>query len=179
MMSYIILLYFTLLRLFLKKVTKTAKLRAAVISSMLLYLITFNILTITSNYQRDAAQQMISFFILMFYIRVLRESWKRIFMVVWDSLSILVIIMAFIIFYTLICYTLFSSLIYEDEDYFPDLPWSLFNMYVLFTTSNFPDIVFPFWKVHNWTAVIFVLFLLVGLYMLLNLMLAVFYNSYK
>ena len=50
---------------------------------------------------------------------------------------------------------------------------------MLFTTSNFPDILFPFWKVDNSSGIFFVGFLLIGLYMLLNLMLAVFYNSYK
>jgi len=49
----------------------------------------------------------------------------------------------------------------------------------LFTTSNFPDILFPYWKVNNLTAIYFIGFLLIGLYMLLNLMLSVFYNSYK
>lgn len=37
----------------------------------------------------------------------------------------------------------------------------------------------PFWPIHNWTAIFFVGFLIFGIYMLLNLMLAVFYNSYK
>lgn len=55
----------------------------------------------------------------------------------------------------------------------------MFNVYVLFTTSNFPDIIFPYWKIHNWTVLYFVIFLMVGLYLLLNLMLAVFYNSFK
>ena len=55
----------------------------------------------------------------------------------------------------------------------------MYNVYVMFTTSNFPDILFPFWKTNNITALYFIGFLLVGLYMLLNLMLAVFYNSFK
>jgi two pore calcium channel protein 1 len=63
--------------------------------------------------------------------------------------------------------------------YFSSIPQTIYNVYVLFTTSNFPDILFPFWKSNNLTALYFVGFLLIGLYMLLNLMLAVFYNSYK
>ena len=55
----------------------------------------------------------------------------------------------------------------------------MFNMYVLFTTSNFPDILFPFYKVSNWNCIFFIGFLFFGLYLLLNLMLAVFYNSYR
>lgn len=37
----------------------------------------------------------------------------------------------------------------------------------------------PFWPVNNFTALFFCGFLVFGIYMLLNLMLAVFYNSYK
>ena len=178
--SYALLLYFTVLRLFLKKATKTAKARCAGMASLLLYLITANVLAVAVDYPRTAAQQLVSFLVLMLFIRSLRESWKRIFLVVWDSLAIMVIILAYLLFFSLVGYTLFSNPAYVDpEAYFRDIPTSIFNVYVLFTTSNFPDILFPFWKVNNWAALYFVGFLLVGLYMLLNLMLAVFYNGYK
>lgn len=119
--------------------------------------------------------------ILLVFIRTLRESWKRIFIVVWDSLAIMVLIVANLVVWALLGYLLFSSnILYNDpEGYFADIPTTIFNVYVLFTTSNFPDILFPFWKVNNLAAVYFVSFLLIGLYLLLNLMLAVFYNSYK
>ena len=93
----------------------------------------------------------------------------------------MVLICAFLIIYSLLGYILFrGDLIYYDpEGYFADIPTTIFNIYVLFTTSNFPDILFPFWKVNNVTAIFFIGFLLIGLYLLLNLMLAVFYNSYK
>ena len=99
---------------------------------------------------------------------------------VWDSKAIMVIILAYITFYSLLGFTLFANDSYLDPaKYFDDIPSTMFNIYVLFTTSNFPDILFPFWKVNNWTALFFTGFLLIGLYMLLNFMLAVFYNSYK
>jgi hypothetical protein len=110
----------------------------------------------------------------------LRESWKRIIMVVWDSIAIMIIILSYITFFTLMGFSLFSANDYTDPvGYFQDIPSTMFNIYVLFTTSNFPDVLFPFWKVNNATAVFFCGFLLIGLYMLLNFMLAVFYNSYK
>jgi len=122
----------------------------------------------------------VTFFIWLFYIRALRESWKRILFVVWDSIQILFILIAYILFFSVIAYILFSGSTYHDPaEYFKDIPTTIFNMFVLFTTSNYPDILFPFWKVHNLSAIFFTAFLLIGLYMLLNLMLAVFYNSYK
>jgi hypothetical protein len=116
----------------------------------------------------------------MFFIRSLRESWKRIFLVVWDALAIAVIIVAYLVAASLLGFTLFSNSKYKDYySSFRDFPSSMFNVYVLFTTSNFPDLLFPFWKVSGFTVIYFIAFLLIGLYMLLNLMLAVFYNSYK
>jgi hypothetical protein len=117
---------------------------------------------------------------MFFFIRILREQWRQIFMVVFDSVQIIIIILAYIIFFALIGFILFSSSnhLYNSDD-FDTIPVALFNVYVLFTTSNFPNILLPFWPVSNITALYFVGFLLVGLYMLLNLMLAVFYNSFK
>ena len=118
---------------------------------------------------------------MLIFIRSLRESWKRIFIVIKASAAIMALIFAYLIVMALLGYTLFGGNVtyYDPADYFADIPTTIFNVYVLFTTSNFPDILFPFWKIHNFSAVYFVGFLLIGLYLLLNLMLAVFYNSYK
>ena len=81
---------------------------------------------------------------------------------------------------SLVGYTIFNSTRFNDPaGSFDTITTTIFNVYVLFTTENFPDVMFPFWEVTNWSAIYFVGFLLIGLYMLLNLMLAVFYNSYK
>ena len=179
-MAFSILIFFTLIRLFLKKTTKTAIVRSALITMTLLFLIVENIFVIHTGKTRNTIHAVLSFVILIAYLRALRESWKRIFLVVWDSLAIMVIICAYLIFFSLLGFTFFANDQYIDPaEYFDDIPKTMFNIYVMFTTSNFPDILFPFWKVNNATAVFFIGFLLIGLYMLLNFMLAVFYNSYK
>lgn len=48
---YLVLLYFTVIRVFLRKATKTAKLRTLSISSLLLFLIISNILVIAIGYK--------------------------------------------------------------------------------------------------------------------------------
>ena len=103
-------------------------------------------------------------------------------LVVYDSTTILMIIFAYIIYLSLFGYALFESKKSYGEEgvvYFPNISLAIFNMYVLFTTSNFPDIIFPFYKKNNWTVLFFIGYLFFGLYLLLNLMLAVFYNSYR
>lgn len=181
MLCYMVLLYFTIIRLFLKKVTKTAKIRTLSISILLLFLIISNLCVIGVGYKLSFWHQLVSFLVLMFFIRSLRESWKRIALVVYDSVTILMIIFSYIIYFSLLGFALFEaqSLYGDGHDYFPDIGLSIFNMYVLFTTSNFPDIIFPFYKVSNSTVFFFIGFLFFGLYLLLNLMLAVFYNSYR
>ena len=178
--SFLILLFFTLIRLFLKRATKTAIIRSGVISLTLLVLVIENMFTVFRGYPRHTLHAVLSFLILIVFIRSLRDSWKRIILVVADSLAIMIIILSYITFFALLGFTLFSNELYNDPaEYFEDIPSTIFNVYVMFTTSNFPDILFPFWKVNNSSAVLMVAFLMIGLYMLLNFMLAVFYNSYK
>ena len=180
--SYLILFYFNLIRLFIKKATKTAKIRTVSISVLLIFLILSNLFVIAIGYKLNFWHEFVSFLVLMFFIRSLRESWKRIALVIYDSTTILLVILAYIIYFSLLANAFFNNeLIYGEEgkDYFPNVGMSIFNMYVLFTTSNFPDVLFPFFKISNWTALFFIGFLFFGLYLLLNLMLAVFYNSYR
>jgi len=122
---------------------------------------------------------LIQFAVLLLFIRALRESWKRILMVLYHSFPVLLIIFAYLIFCSLVAYIMFGGETYNNKEYFEDIPHTMFNMYVLLTTSNFPDIIFPFWRIHNITALYFIGFLMTGLYMLFNLMLAIFYNNYK
>ena len=52
-------------------------------------------------------------------------------------------------------------------------------MFVCMTTSNYPDILLPYYKVSRSAFFFFGGFMSIGLYLLLNLLLAVFYNHYK
>lgn len=68
---------------------------------------------------------------------------------------------------------------YNDPyGYFDTFNSSIFNTYVLFTTTNFPDIIIPFWKKNNASGIFFVIFLFFSVYIILNLMLAVVVLSY-
>ena len=50
---------------------------------------------------------------------------------------------------------------------------------MLLTTVNFPDIMLPYFHRSTWTAWFFVAYLVVGLYFLMNLILAVAYMHYR
>lgn len=66
-----------------------------------------------------------------------------------------------------------------DGAYFDTLGNALLQLFILLTTANFPDIMMPAYRGSGFSALFFVVFLMVGLYFLLNLVLAVVYNAFK
>jgi hypothetical protein len=68
-----------------------------------------------------------------------------------------------------------SAEAYEEFGSLRDAGW---NLLVLLTTANFPDVMIPVYKEHRVYCLFFIAFLVVGLFFLMNLLLAVAYNSY-
>ena len=112
------------------------------------------------------------------YRRSLREQWKRYAFVMYDSIEMVLFIIGFIIFYSYLGYRLFKGSL-EGEAYFSTIGDSIFNLLVLLTTANFPDVMLPAYKVSRWYSVFFISFLIFGLFLFLNMLLAIFYNNYK
>ena len=52
-------------------------------------------------------------------------------------------------------------------------------MFVLLTTSNFPDVMLPSYGQSRRYAIFFITYLVIGLFMLLNMLLAIFYSNYQ
>ncbi|VVC97838.1 unnamed protein product [Leptidea sinapis] len=55
---------------------------------------------------------------------------------------------------------------------------SFVSMFVLLTTANFPDVMMPSYAKSKWYAVFFILYIITVLYVLMNLMLAVVYETF-
>ena len=65
-----------------------------------------------------------------------------------------------------------------NPDIFPDILTSYYNMLILLTTANFPDVMLPAY-LHNRAAFFFwMIFLTLGLFLFMNMLLAIFYGSY-
>jgi len=73
--------------------------------------------------------------------------------------------------------------ILKDGEYELDLfsrPWNaFFNILVLQTTANFPDIMLPIYRKNRFAALYFIAFFLINNIILFNLSLSVFYVNYK
>ena len=50
---------------------------------------------------------------------------------------------------------------------------------MLLTTANFPDIMLAAYEYNRWLAFYFVSFLIFGLFLFMQLLLAIFYSNYK
>lgn len=52
-------------------------------------------------------------------------------------------------------------------------------MMVCLTTSNFPDVMLPAYQINRWNALFFIIYLTLGLFLMMNLLLAIFYSNFK
>ncbi|XP_044763143.1 two pore calcium channel protein 1-like [Coccinella septempunctata] len=91
-------------------------------------------------------------------------------------LDMLVLLLFFVCSYALLGYYLFSQ--HTTNLYFKTLPDSFVSMFVLLTTANFPDVMMPSYAISKWSALFFISYISTVLYVLMNLMLAVVYETF-
>ena len=67
----------------------------------------------------------------------------------------------------------------EAKKYFGTVTGALESLLVLLTTANHPDVMMPIYQFNRFSAIYFILFLGIGAYIILNLLIAVIYNHFK
>ena len=67
----------------------------------------------------------------------------------------------------------------ESVAYFHTIWRSLINLLVTMTTANHPDIMMPLYQYNRFSAIFFMVFLVIGNYIIFNLLTAVIYNQFK
>ena len=87
-------------------------------------------------------------------------------------------IIIFILYFGWLGERLFRGTV-EGVEYFSDFPTSCWSLLVLLTTANFPDVMLPAYQENRFYAFFFVTYLVLGLYLFMNLLLAIFYSNYK
>ena len=98
--------------------------------------------------------------------------------VMWDSKAMIFFIMLYVIFFAFLGQRMFKGSV-EGVQYFSTYPDSAFNMLVLLTTSNSPDIMLPAYEYKRGLSLFFILYLMIGVFLIMHLMLALFYSNYK
>lgn len=111
-------------------------------------------------------------------VRSVKSFWRRYLSVMNGSLSMVVFIGIYVFYFAWMGNRLFAGTI-EGVENFSTLNDSFFYMFVLLTTSNYPDVMLPSYGQQRRYAAFFILFLIVGLFMFMNLLLAIFYSNYQ
>ncbi|WAR19030.1 TPC1-like protein, partial [Mya arenaria] len=73
-----------------------------------------------------------------------------------------------------------EDLIFPDgTPYFKNYVESFWQLYILVTTANNPDVMMPAYDSNKWYCLFFTIYIILCLYLMLNILLAVTYNSYR
>lgn len=95
-----------------------------------------------------------------------------------DSMPIVLFIIVIIAYFSWLFQRAFIGTL-EGTQYFASFGDSFFNMVVLMTTSNFPDIMLPAYQSSRFNFLLFFIYLFFLLLTMMNLLLAIFYSNFK
>ncbi|KAK4749796.1 hypothetical protein SAY87_027245 [Trapa incisa] len=111
-------------------------------------------------------------------IRELRNSIIVLTGMLGTYLNILALLLLFLLFSSWVAYVMFEDT-KEGKTEFTSYGATLYQMFVLYTTSNNPDVWLAAYKISRWYSLFFVLYILLAVYFVTNLILAVVYDSFK
>merc|ERR1719242_2376681 len=164
-----------------------------IIHASILSLITFDMLLYTAVIFITGDQQNIlatrwtralrPFILLNFSeSRQIRAAFKNISNSCQDIFYVLVLLLCSVGLFSLMAMKLFGPkeiTKINGQPYFANFLESCWDLYVLITTANNPDITIPSYKISRWYMLFFIAYLLINLYMFMSVFLAVAYGAYK
>ncbi|XP_071079972.1 two pore calcium channel protein 1-like [Haliotis cracherodii] len=113
----------------------------------------------------------------------IRRAFRNIRRTVPDILNVLVLFILSVFLFALLALKLFykrKNLVYPNGDaYFKNYFDCVWDLYVLVTTANNPDVMMPAYDYNNFFAVFFIIYLIICLYIFMSIVLAAIYNNYK
>ncbi|XP_060190967.1 two pore calcium channel protein 1A isoform X1 [Lycium barbarum] len=125
---------------------------------------------------RIAPYLRVVFFILN--IRELRDSFFILAGMLGTYLNVVALSALFLLFSSWLAFVFFEDT-RQGKTTFTSYGITLYQMLVLFTTSNSPEVWVPAYKESRWYCLFFILYVLLGVYFVTNLVLAVVYDSFK
>ncbi|KAI5338962.1 hypothetical protein L3X38_018234 [Prunus dulcis] len=146
------------------------------VADLMVYVLYLSPMAFDSLPLRIAPYIRVIFFILNF--RELRSCMLILAGMLGTYLNILALWLLFLLFASWLAYVMFEDT-QQGKTIFTSYGTTLYQMFVLFTTSNNPDVWIPAYKASRWYSLFFVLYVLLGVYFVTNLILAVVYDSFK
>ncbi|KAJ7309614.1 hypothetical protein JRQ81_007668 [Phrynocephalus forsythii] len=111
------------------------------------------------------------------YCGAVRRNLRQIFQSLPPFIDILLLLLFFMVIFAILGFYLFSP--NKSDPYFNTLENSLVNLFVLLTTANFPDVMMPSYSRNSWSCVFFIVYLSIELYFIMNLLLAVVFDTFN
>ncbi|KDO28315.1 hypothetical protein SPRG_06365 [Saprolegnia parasitica CBS 223.65] len=110
--------------------------------------------------------------------RNIRRTARKIAQVLAEVHNIISLVIVFVVFFAWVATMLFDNT-EEGDAQMPNIYEACWNMLILLTTANFPDIMMPAYNKHRVVVIFFAFFLCFGLFFLMNVVLAVIYNNFS
>lgn len=111
------------------------------------------------------------------YCGAVRRNLRQIFQSLPPFIDILLLLLFFMVIFAILGFCLFST--NTADPYFNTLENSLVSLFVLLTTANFPDVMMPAYSKNRWSCVFFIVYLSIELYFVMNLLLAVVFDTFN
>ncbi|KAG0721105.1 Two pore calcium channel protein 1 [Chionoecetes opilio] len=115
-------------------------------------------------------------------LRQIRRSFRNLRRTLSDVVNVLFLFFFSLAIFALMAYKLFGGrgLTWVDgRPYFESYWDSIFDLYVLVTTANNPDVMMPAFDLSTYYVIFFVVFLGICFFIYMNIILAVIYNNYR
>uniref|UniRef100_A0A671YBY1 Two pore segment channel 1 n=1 Tax=Sparus aurata TaxID=8175 RepID=A0A671YBY1_SPAAU len=121
------------------------------------------------------------------YCGAVRRNLRQIFQSLPPFIDILLLLLFFMVIFAILGKKIFVSVMVTSPDlipllppqYFSTLENSLVSLFVLLTTANFPDVMMPAYSKNRWSCVFFIVYLSIELYFIMNLLLAVVFDTFN
>lgn len=111
------------------------------------------------------------------YCGAVRRNLRQIFQSLPPFIDILLLLLFFMVIFSILGFCLFSP--NPSDPYFSTLENSIVSLFVLLTTANFPDVMMPAYSRNRWSCVFFIVYLSIELYFIMNLLLAVVFDTFN
>lgn len=109
--------------------------------------------------------------------RPVRSYFKRFWYVMKGSFTMVIFIVAFVYFFSYAGIELFAGSV-EGGQTFTGMRQAYDTLFITITTSNYPNVMLPSYGANRLTSFFFLIYMTLGLFLFMNLMLAIIYNSY-
>lgn len=116
--------------------------------------------------------------VVMIMMRQVRQAFLSILLDIKDSLTILLAIFVYILFFSIFAEFLFKDS-FEGFALMPDVSNSYYQLLILLTTCNFPNIMLPAYNAKRSNSIFFLVYLMIGLHFLFKVLLAVIFDNYR